>query len=82
MKELAVEHFVSEVTQVLDDAQKQRILLTRNGAPVALLVGIENKDDEDLRLEESAEFWQMIEQRRKEPTIGLEELRAELEQLD
>jgi hypothetical protein len=41
-------------------------------------VGIENKDEEDVRLEASPEFWQMIDERRRCPTVSLKDLEAEL----
>jgi len=55
-----------------------RLVVTRNGRPFALVVGIENKDQEDLQLEASSEFWQMIGQRRLEPTVRLRHLKAGL----
>jgi hypothetical protein len=41
-------------------------------------VGIAHKDQEDLRLENSPEFWRMIEERRCAPTVRLEDIEAEL----
>jgi hypothetical protein len=36
------------------------------------------KDEEDLRLEASPEFWRMIEERRRRPTRRLEDVEEEL----
>ena len=44
--------------------------------PLALYFHVEI--EEDFRLEASPEFWRMIEERRREPTIPLEDLKAEL----
>jgi hypothetical protein len=52
------------------------VLITRNGKPVALTVGVQGLDDEHLRLGGSEEFWSLIEERRRQPTLS----RAELEQ--
>jgi hypothetical protein len=52
--------------------------MRRDGKPVALLVGIQNKDEEDLRLEASPEFWRMIEERRKRPSVRLKDVKAKL----
>jgi hypothetical protein len=41
-------------------------------------MGTENKDKEDLALEASPSFWRMIEERRREPTVPLEDIKAEL----
>jgi antitoxin (DNA-binding transcriptional repressor) of toxin-antitoxin stability system len=57
-------------------AQKERVLVTRDGKPVALILGIEGMDREDLQLAGSAKFWELIDQRRKQKTIS----RVELEQ--
>jgi prevent-host-death family protein len=78
MKEITLEQFPQDVSQLIAEAQRQRILITRNGEPVAFVVGIENKDEEDFRLQTSPEFWRMIEERRREPTIPLEKLMSEL----
>ena len=37
-----------------------------------------DKDEEDLALERDPEFWPMIEQRRREPSIPLEEVKKRL----
>jgi hypothetical protein len=42
------------------------------------VIGIENKDEEDLRLEADRGFWTMIEERRKRPTVSLQESAATL----
>jgi antitoxin (DNA-binding transcriptional repressor) of toxin-antitoxin stability system len=78
-KSFAVEQLPREVAELVEAAQRQRVVLTRNGAPYALIVGIENKDAEDLELEASPEFWRMIEERRREPTVPLEQVLAEIE---
>jgi antitoxin (DNA-binding transcriptional repressor) of toxin-antitoxin stability system len=78
MKETTLERFVQDVHELLEEAQRERILVTRDGTPFAVVVGIAAKDDEDLRLEISPEFWRMIEERRRDPTVRLEDVEAEL----
>jgi len=78
MKEATLEQFTRDVKGFVTASQGERVLLTENGKPLALIVGIEHKDAEDLELEASPEFWRMIEERRSEPTISLEELKAEI----
>jgi antitoxin (DNA-binding transcriptional repressor) of toxin-antitoxin stability system len=60
----------------VDDAQRERVVLTRNGKPVALIVGIEGMDEEQLQLGSSDKFWKLITERRTQKTIS----RAQLEQ--
>ena len=52
--------------------------MTRAGKPSAVIVGIESHDEEDKALASSAEFWRMIEQRRRGQSISLSELKARL----
>ena len=78
MKEITMEQLAMATSELLTLAQRERILVTRDGKPMAVMVGIENKDEEDLQLEASADFWRMIEERRREPTIPLKDLKKEL----
>ena len=80
MKRVALEQLPQDVADLIKSAQMQRVVITRNGQPYALLVGIENKDEEDLELEFSPEFWRMIEEsRRSTVSIPLKDVMAELE---
>jgi antitoxin (DNA-binding transcriptional repressor) of toxin-antitoxin stability system len=59
-------------------AQRERVLLTRNGQPVALVVGLEGLDEEQVELGSSSAFWELIAQRRKEKTLSREALEQAL----
>jgi PHD/YefM family antitoxin component YafN of YafNO toxin-antitoxin module len=61
------------------DAQRERVLLTRKGKPVAVLVGVQGLDLEQIELGLSDKFWALINERRKEKTISREELERRLE---
>src|SRR5438874_9473682 len=63
---------------VLGSAQKERIMLTRDGKPSAILIGIESLDDEDLELAQSEDFWRLIEERRRGRSISLSQLKSRL----
>jgi len=60
----------------ITDAQRERIVLTRDGKPVALIIGVEGMDEEQFQLGSSDKFWRLIAERRTQKTIT----RAELEQ--
>lgn len=60
----------------IEDVQNERVVITRNGKPVALIIGVEGMDEEQLQLGSNEKFWRLIEKRRKDKTIS----RAELEQ--
>ncbi len=66
----------TNLNSVVQDAQHERVIITRNGKPVALIVGVEGMDEEQLELGSSDKFWKLIEERRSQETIT----RAELEQ--
>ena len=78
MRETTLEKFAKEAATLLDDSQRERILVTRDGKPFALVVGVANKDEEDLRLEASPDFWRMIEERRRSPTVRLADVEEQL----
>ena len=78
MKETTIEQFSKEPQAFVEAAQLERVLVTQDGKPLALVVGLENKDEEDWRLETSSDFWRMIEERRKRPTIPLKDIETTL----
>jgi antitoxin (DNA-binding transcriptional repressor) of toxin-antitoxin stability system len=57
-------------------------LITDQGKPIALLLGLENTDPEQLNLELSPQFWQMINERRKRPNVPLSVVEAQLKDLE
>jgi antitoxin (DNA-binding transcriptional repressor) of toxin-antitoxin stability system len=58
----------------VDEAQAEQLVLLRAGKPVALLIGLDEEQD---GLGRSARFWELIAERREQPTVS----RAELERL-
>lgn len=73
MKTIGLEH--ATLDACVKDARHERVVITRKGKPVALIVGVEGLDEEQLQLGSSPKFWTLIEERRKQKTIS----RAELE---
>lgn len=67
---------LATLASCVQDAQQEQIVLTHNGKPVALMVGVEGMEEEQLQLGASGPFWQLIAQRRTQATLS----RAELEQ--
>jgi antitoxin (DNA-binding transcriptional repressor) of toxin-antitoxin stability system len=53
----------------VQEAQSDRVVVTRGGNPVALVVGLEGLDAEQTELGASDEFWKLIAARRQEPTL-------------
>ena len=80
MKTVPVRELQKKLRECIDEAQGDRVVITRHGKPAALLIGVEGEDWETLILETDPTFWKFIQQRRKQPTISLEELKARLSQ--
>ena len=76
MKTVTVRDLQKSVRECVDIAQDDRVVITRHGRPAAVLVGIEGEEWEDVVLQTSASFWRLIEKRRQEPTISIEQLKA------
>ncbi|HTG17908.1 MAG TPA: hypothetical protein VK747_21860 [Blastocatellia bacterium] len=66
----------AKLDSCISDSQHERVVITREGKPVALIVGVEGLDQEQLQLGTSDRFWKMIGERRSQRTLN----RVELEQ--
>ncbi len=78
MKTVTVRDLQKKVKEYLDVSQEDRVIITRRGKPAAVLVGVEGEDWETVILETDPTFWKLVQKRRKQPTISLEELKARL----
>lgn len=74
MKTIAVGQF--DLNDCLAQLPPEGVVITRDDKPLALVVGVEGLDLEQIEYGRSNEFWEMIAQRRCQPTLS----RAELEQ--
>lgn len=78
MKTIRAPDLQKSITEALDWAQRDRVVITRRGQPAAVLVGVEGMDWESVVLETSPALWRLIEERRAEPTLSAKELGREL----
>jgi len=78
MKSVTARDLQKKVKECVDLSQSEKVVVTRHGKPAAVLVGVEGKEWEDIVFEASPTFWQLIEKRRKQPTLSLKELKARL----
>jgi hypothetical protein len=62
------------------DARQERVMITQNGLPVALVIGLEGLDEEQVQLGSSDQFWKLIAERRTQQTIDRATLERELEE--
>ena len=72
MRQIGVEH--ADFDSCVSQAQKERLMITRKGKPMALLVGVEGLDKEQLELGSNDRFWELITQRRTQKTLSRAEL--------
>jgi prevent-host-death family protein len=83
MKVLAIREAKAGLSATLDEAQHERVLITRNGKPSAIVIGVEGHDYEDVLLMSNPRFWEMIEASRKDPTTyTMDEIRRHFAEKD
>jgi prevent-host-death family protein len=68
----------ANLQECVNEAQKNGVLITRSGKPVAVLVGVEGMDLEQVTLGYSDDFWTLIRERRQQKTISRKELEKRL----
>lgn len=78
MKTIPVRDLQKKIKECVDQAQLDRVVITRHGRPAAVLVGVEGEEWEDVVLQTDPAFWKLIRARRKQPTLSLDELKKRL----
>jgi len=76
MRTISVEK--TSLDACVEEAQDERIVITRDGKPVALVVGVEGLDSEQLELGSSAKLWELITHRRQQGTVTREQLEQKI----
>ena len=79
MKTISMRDLHRRIRSVMDTAQHDQVVITRNGRPIAVVVGIEGADWETMAVETSRSFWKEIARRRDQETISLAEIRTRME---
>jgi hypothetical protein len=76
---VTIEEFRAHVDKYLADAASSDVVLTHDGKPWLVLRAIAaEQDDDSAAFAHSAEFWQMIRERRHEQGIPWDEARKDL----
>jgi len=79
MKTVGVHEAKQFLSAYVARAQKEDVLILKNGKPAALVVGVEGQDLEDMLLQRNRKFWKMIEKSRSQPAVyTIEQVRQEL----
>ncbi|PIX38600.1 MAG: hypothetical protein COZ56_20095 [Armatimonadetes bacterium CG_4_8_14_3_um_filter_58_9] len=79
MRTVSMSQLEKEPTSCLDMAQGDQVVITRNGRPAAVVIGVEGQDWESIQLGLDSSFWELIHKRRAQPTISWDDM---VEQLD
>jgi PHD/YefM family antitoxin component YafN of YafNO toxin-antitoxin module len=72
----------STLDECVRDSQEERVVVTRNGSPVAVVVGVEGLDEEQVQLGCSDDFWKLIIERRRQNTLSRAELEGKCDDTD
>jgi len=78
MKTMTVFEARNNFSQTLKAAERDVVVVTRNGRPVAAIQAIGDDDLEDLLLERSPKFWAMIRRARQGRPVPLAAARRAL----
>lgn len=79
MKVVALGQAKNKLSAYVDQAQHDRVLVTRHGRPAAIIIGVQGEEFEDLMTRSDPEFWQMIGTRRNaSKIISSDEIRRRL----
>jgi len=80
MKTVDISHATLDVC--VDSAQTERLVVTRDGNPIAVIVGVQGLDTDQIQLGTDDTFWKLIRQRRQEKTISRDVLERSLNDSD
>jgi hypothetical protein len=76
MKTVSIED--ATLDRCVAEAQQEKVILTRNGHSIALIVSVDGMDEEQIRRSSAPEFWKLMEERRRQKTISRGELERRL----
>ena len=80
MKTMTVFEAKNQFSKALKEAEKDVVIVTRSGKPVAAIHAISDEDMEDYLLERSERFWEMINRARKGKSVSLTSVKKQLEE--
>ncbi len=78
MKSVSLRELQKKVKECVDDAQLDRVVVTRRGKPAAVFIGVENRSWDEVISKSDPAFWKLIHARRRQPTLSIGEMRNRL----
>lgn len=79
MRTMTVFEARNHFSRTLEAAKDDVVIVTRNGKPVAAIQAIDADDIEDLLLERSERFWDMIAPARRGRSVAIDALRRRVD---
>jgi antitoxin (DNA-binding transcriptional repressor) of toxin-antitoxin stability system len=68
----------TSLEECIRSANQERVILTQKGKPVAIVIGVNGLDLEQIELGHSDEFWSLIRERRAQKTMSRADLEKKL----
>ncbi len=75
MKTIGVRELQKRIRECIETSQAENVVITRNGKPASVVIGVEGSDWENLVIQSNPAFWETIRERRKERSISAGEMR-------
>ena len=75
MKTVGVRELQKKIKKIVETSQEEGVVVTRNGKPASLIIGVEGREWEDLVVQADPKFWKLIEKRRQEKIISMNEMK-------
>lgn len=82
MKFFDVAEIKAKFSECVELSKSEPVVVLSHGKPVAVLTGMTDLDLEDIALAGDEKFWKMIEARRREKAIPLDQLDEEIARLE
>ena len=76
MKLVALHEAKAKLSEYVAQSQRDRVLITSHGKPVAIVIGVEGESLEDLLTRADPRFWEMIERVRARNGLPVEQIEA------
>lgn len=75
MKTIGVRELQKRIRECVETSQAENVVITRNGKPASVVIGVAGCDWEDLVVQSDPAFWRTIRARRTEKSITADEMR-------
>ncbi len=79
MKTVGLRDVRDALSEYVDASQRDSVLIMRHGKPVAVIVGVEGEDMEEVLVQFSPVAKRLLEERRAQPKTSLADFKRELQ---